>query len=119
MRGAGGPVTLNIQSFSEKSTHPFIHLDENLPSFRVKTDSLYQARTLQKPLRHSPYMVLRVRCLNPGSGALSMAAESALVESAAGVSACAKPVNAANSTSTNIFLNVAIFRKYILIKYTN
>ena len=27
--------------------------------------------------------------------------------------------NAANSTSTNIFLNVAIFRKYILIKYTN
>ena len=51
MRGAGGPVTLNIQSFSEKSTHPFIHLDENRPSFRVKTDSLYQARTLQKPLR--------------------------------------------------------------------
>lgn len=49
MRGAGGPVTLNIQSFSEKSTHPFIHLDENLPSFRVKTDSLYQARALQKP----------------------------------------------------------------------
>ena len=27
--------------------------------------------------------------------------------------------NAANSISTNIFLNVAIFRKYILIKYTN
>jgi hypothetical protein len=73
MRGAGGgPVTLNVQSFSEKSKHPFIHLDENRPSFRVKTDSLYQARALQKPcgsamamqawLRHSPYMVLQVRC---------------------------------------------------------
>jgi len=48
-----------------------------------------------------------------------MAAESTLVESAAGVSACAKLANAVNSTSTNIFLNVAIFRKYILIKYTN
>ena len=43
-----------------------------------------------------------------------MAAESALVESAAGISACTKLANAVNSTSTNIFLNVAIFRKYIL-----
>lgn len=68
MRGAGGPVTLNVQSFSEKSKHPFIHLDENRPSLRVKTDSLYQARALQKPLRHSPYMVLRVRRLNTRFG---------------------------------------------------
>ena len=37
MRGAGGPVTLNIQSFSEKSKHPFTRLDKNRPSFRVNT----------------------------------------------------------------------------------
>ena len=51
MRGAGGPVTLNIQSFSEKGKHPFIHLDKNRPSFRVNTGRLSQARALQKPLR--------------------------------------------------------------------
>ena len=82
MRGAGGPVTLNVQSFSEKSKHPFIHLDENRPSLRVKTDSLIKpgryrnpcgsAMVMQAWLRHSPYMVLLVRRLNPGSGALSM-----------------------------------------------
>lgn len=83
MRGAGGPVTLNVQSFSEKSKHPFIHLDENRPSLRVKTDSLYQARTLQKPLRlghgHASMaaaLALHGFCgsgvMKPGSGALSM-----------------------------------------------
>ena len=47
MRGAGGPVTLNIQSFSEKNKHPFTRLNENQPSFRVKTGSLSQARALR------------------------------------------------------------------------
>ena len=47
MRGAGGPVTLNIQSFSEKSKHPFTRLDKNRPSFRVNTGRLSQARALR------------------------------------------------------------------------
>lgn len=73
MRGAGGPVTLNIQSFSEKSTHPFIHLDENRPSFRVKTDSLYRARALQKPLRlgHSHASMAAALALHGFAGAAS------------------------------------------------
>lgn len=69
MRGAGGPVTLNVQSFSEKSKHPFIHLDENRPSFRVKTDSLY----LQKPLRlgHSHASMAAALALHGFAGAVS------------------------------------------------
>ena len=73
MRGAGGPVTLNVQSFSEKSKHPFIHLDENRPSLRVKTDSLYQARALQKPLRlgHGHACMAAALALHDFAGAAS------------------------------------------------
>jgi len=78
VRGAGGPVTLNIQSFSEKSKHPFTRLDKNRPSFRVNTGRLRQAGRYRNPcgstiamrawLRHSPCMVLRVRRLSTRSG---------------------------------------------------
>ena len=71
MRGAGGPVILNIQSFSEKSKHPFTRLNENRPSFRVNTGRLRQARALQKPLRlgHSHASMAAALALHGFAGA--------------------------------------------------
>ena len=71
MRGAGGPVTLNIQSFSEKSKHPFTRLDKNRSSFRVNTSRLRQARALQKPLRfgHSHASMAAALALHGFAGA--------------------------------------------------
>ena len=71
MRGAGGPVTLNIQSFSEKNKHPFTRLNENQPSFRVNTGRLSQARALQKPLRlgHSHASMAMALALHGFAGA--------------------------------------------------
>ena len=114
MRGAGGPVTLNVQSFSEKSKHPFIHLDENRPSFRVKTDSLYQARALQKPLRlgHSHAGMAAALALHGFAGAVS---ESRFGRTVDGASRAQVYSLARQSLSKIVLFCVAIFHFFCYI----